>query len=152
MISNKKRVRIIFVIFILIIFIFLIYFVSIKPDDNPKKVCFSEKCVEVEIVDTPETRMQGLMFRESLGDGEGMLFIFEEENIYPFWMKNTLIPLDMIWISQDTKIIDIKTAVPCEIDPCPNYSPSGKALYVLEVNAGFTDENEIEIGDTVRFD
>jgi uncharacterized membrane protein (UPF0127 family) len=65
-----------------------------------------------------------------------MLFIFEEERIYPFWMKNTLIPLDMIWIDKNGKIIDIQIAEPCTQDPCRSYTPSGSGLYVLELNAG----------------
>jgi uncharacterized membrane protein (UPF0127 family) len=65
-----------------------------------------------------------------------MLFVFEKEALYPFWMKNTLIPLDMIWIDVQGKVIDIQTANPCTTDTCQDYIPSAKALYVLELNAG----------------
>src|SRR3989344_7461514 len=77
------------------------------------EVCFQNSCVNVEVSDSPEERARGLMYRESLGENEGMLFIFEDEEIYPFWMKNTLILLDIIWISSDLIIVDIKKVVPC---------------------------------------
>ncbi len=100
------------------------------------QICFTNNCFDIEVVDTHETRKQWLMFRESLPSQSWMLFVFEKEAIYPFWMKNTLIPLDMIWIDKNWKIVDIKTAQPCTSDPCLTYTPSGSGLYVLEINAG----------------
>lgn len=64
------------------------------------------------------------MHREYLPEKSGMLFVFQQIGQYNFWMKNTLIPLDMIRINQDQKIIDIQQAVPCTADPCPSYIPS----------------------------
>ncbi|MFH1586781.1 MAG: DUF192 domain-containing protein [Candidatus Diapherotrites archaeon] len=122
------------------------------PGDGRDKVCFPEICVNVEVADTPDKRSLGLMFRESLGGNEGMLFIFPNEGIYPFWMKNTLIPLDMIWVNGDMKIVHIEHAVPCVTETCPSYRPANPAKYVVEVNAGFTDEKGIEIGDIVSID
>ena len=80
------------------------------------------------------------MFREYLDEKSGMLFIFPEDGEYGFWMKNTLIPLDMIWIDKDMKIIDIQTAEPCTAEPCPSHTPSGDARYVLEVNANASEK------------
>jgi len=91
------------------------------------------------------------MHRELLKEGNGMLFVFEVDGIYPFWMKNTLIPLDIIWINQSKKIVDIQQAVPCSEDPCDRYIPKETAIYVLEVNKGFTMSNNITIGDLVVF-
>jgi uncharacterized protein len=108
--------------------------------------------VNVEIADTAKERAQGLMFRENLGESEGMLFVFEGENYHSFWMKNTLIPLEMIFINENLEIVDIKHAVPCKIDPCANYRPAEPAGYVLEVNEGFSAENGISIGDRVLMD
>jgi len=90
----------------------------------------------VEIADSREEWSRGLMFREKLEPNHGMLFVFDEEGLHPFWMKNTLIPLDVIWISGDGKVIDKQTVSPCIEDPCPVYSPENKAKYALEVNAG----------------
>lgn len=93
--------------------------------------------VALELAFDDPTRAQGLMFRESLAPGKGMLFLFPRSGIYPFWMKNTLIPLDMIWLESDGRVVDVKANVPpCPGDPCPSYSPSGKANYVLELAAG----------------
>jgi|TARA_Y100000310_G_scaffold248848_1_gene254817 hypothetical protein len=106
--------------------------------------------VDVEVADDLSERTQGLMFRESLNKNSGMLFIFEEEEKHAFWMKNTLIPLDMIFISEDLEIVDIKNAIPCEEENCKSYAPKEKAKYVLEVNGDFTTENNINIGDRIR--
>jgi uncharacterized membrane protein (UPF0127 family) len=105
--------------------------------------------VFVELADTPEERAKGLMHREVLEENRGMLFIFEREDKHSFWMKNTLIPLDMIFISEDLKIVDIIEAMPCEKDPCESHTPKEKALYVLEVNQGHAKSKDIEVEDKV---
>jgi uncharacterized membrane protein (UPF0127 family) len=91
------------------------------------------------------------MFRKSLSDNQGMLFVFEREDSYSFWMKNMLIPLDIIWIDKDKRIVDIKTDVlPCK-DSCQGIMPQENSRYVLEVNAGFVEKNKVRIGDKVDF-
>ncbi len=109
--------------------------------------------ITVEIADTAEEQMIGLMYRESLAEKRGMLFIFPDEKERVFWMKNTLIPLDMIFIDKDGTIVDIKENVqPCTADPCGKYPSFAPALYVLEVNAGFVQSNGIQIGNIFSFD
>ena len=76
-----------------------------------------------------------------------MLFIVDNEKTRSFCMKNPLIPLDMIFISNGFEIVDIKYAEPCKEDPCASYSPVKPAKYVLEVNGNFTIKNSIKIGD-----
>jgi len=116
-------------------------------------VCIRESCFQVEIVDTPEERATGLMFREELAQDRGMLFIFEDDGIHDFWMKNTKIPLDIIWISQDMVVVYIsRDTRPCRADPCPSVNPEKIARYVLEVNAGISDSAGIEVGDKATFD
>src|SRR3989338_9812338 len=105
--------------------------------------------INVEVADDDNEKITGLMFREKLEENSGMLFVFDSENYQTFWMKNTLIPLDIIFIGKDFKIIDIKTAVQCKKDPCALYRPSEPAKYVLEVNGNFTIENDIGIGDKI---
>ena len=110
-----------------------------------------EVTVYVELAETPDEVTIGLMHRESLDEDAGMLFIFEDEDFRYFWMKNTLIPLDMIFIDSTLTIVDIKKDVqPCEADPCPLYPSADIAMYVLEVNAGFSEKNGIGIGDKVE--
>jgi uncharacterized membrane protein (UPF0127 family) len=81
-----------------------------------------------------------------------MLFIFPEEMPRSFWMKDTLIPLDMIFISAYLVIVDITTMQPCATDPCPDYTSRQPARYVLEVNAGYCRSRNIAIGDTISSD
>jgi uncharacterized membrane protein (UPF0127 family) len=124
---------------------------SIPTDKNPTKfstVEIGQQSFHVEIANTNETRQRGLMFREKLADNEGMLFLFDSPDKHSFWMKNTLIPLDIIWISDDKKVVDIQTMQPCAKDPCPSYQPPNEAQYVLEVGAG---KFRGEIGDTITF-
>ena len=133
-----------FSLFFLIIFLFLLGCVS-TPTTTPR-VCFGERCVLVEVSDSPDERSKGLMFRDALPGNNGMLFVFDEESIHGFWMKNTLIPLDGIWINSQGKVVDVITMLPCENDPCKVYTPVESSLYVLEVNAGIVESWNIERG------
>jgi len=121
------------------------------PQKDIVTVCIKDTCIQAEVVSTFAEREKGLMFRESLADDKGMLFIFEEEGLYNFWMKNMRFPLDIIWLDLNKKIVDIKENVlPCS-ESCEILSPENKAKYVLEVNAGFTRRNKVKIGEVVRF-
>ena len=135
----------IFVIFLLIFLISCTRNFNEVFIDNGKKVTK----ISVEIADDNEERMKGLMFRERLDENSGMLFIFHKEEYQKFWMKNTLIPLDMIFIDKNFKIVDIKNAVPCKKEPCILYGSLQPAEYVLEVNSNFTSENGIRLGDRI---
>jgi YVTN family beta-propeller protein len=105
--------------------------------------------VFVEVADDQDETMTGLMFRKHLPWNAGMLFVFHNEEPRTFWMKNTVIPLDMIFVDSNLKIVDIKENVPpcAQGDECPLYPSKEHAQYVLEVNAGFVQENGIKIGD-----
>jgi hypothetical protein len=92
------------------------------------------------------------MYRESLAENAGMLFIFSSESPKTFWMKNTKIPLDLIFISADKKVAEIKENFePCREANCPFYRSQAAARYVLEVNAGFVQKNDIQINDALSF-
>src|ERR687896_827659 len=107
--------------------------------------------VFVEVPDELEEFARGLMFRNHLPWNAGMLFAFNEEEPQRFTMKNTLIPLDMIFADSSSKIIDIKENVPpCKQEECPTYPSREPAQYVLEVNAGFVQEKGIRIGDELE--
>lgn len=108
--------------------------------------------IQIEVADTPSTRSAGLQDRIGLGKDQGMLFVFPEEAPLKFWMKKTLIPLDIIYVSDDYKIVDIiPDAQPCTESPCMIYPSTGKCRYAIEVNAGFTKINDIKVGDKVGF-
>ncbi len=111
-----------------------------------------QKVVNVEIADEPQEWRTGLMGRTSLPENSGMLFVFPDEQPRSFWMKNTLIPLDMIFISSNLSIIDIATMQPCKADPCPSYRSKAPAMYVLEVNAGYARSGNIILGNKVSLD
>ena len=105
--------------------------------------------LNVEIAQDPESLQEGLMFRESLPENQGMLFVFPYERILSFWMRNTYIPLDIAFINSAGQIIDIQTMEP--IDESKHYISSAPALYALEVNGGWFERHQIGVGATVNF-
>ncbi len=130
---------------------FCIFFLILLAGCATPKACFEERCFNVEIADTPQERATGLMHRESLDPDSGMLFVFEQPGIYSFWMKDTLIPLDMIWIDANDDVVFIAENVqPCKTSSCDSIRPGKAALYVLEVNAGTVSKIGLEAGDKVE--
>ena len=102
--------------------------------------------VWVEVADEPEEHAKGLMHRTELPEGEGMLFVFKKPRTLSFWMKNTLIPLDVIFFDEEGQFMNVQTMVPCEADPCKRYPSRGFAKYALEVNAGYAKEKGLTEG------
>lgn len=103
--------------------------------------------IDIEIADTQSLRASGLMHRNRLGHSQGMLFVYPEQAQQGVWMKNTLLALDIIFISSDGKITAIlENLPPCLHDPCPIYNSIAAARYMLEVQAGFIVEHHIKIG------
>lgn len=91
--------------------------------------------VHAEIARTDQERSIGLMYRTHLQQGRGMLFVFDQEQPMSFWMKNTLIPLDIVFFDKHGRYVSALTMNPCTSDPCPLYNSLGAAQYVLEVPA-----------------
>ena len=137
------------------IFFFFLLFLpacSYQAGRAPKQVCFYDRCIHVEVARTQEERARGLQSRRSLGNDEGMLFIFPESRRQSFWMKDTFIPLDIVWMDRDKRVVlVIPNILPCATEHCPVYTPEKDALYVLEVNAGVTVELGLRVGDQARF-
>ncbi|MBI2629141.1 DUF192 domain-containing protein [Candidatus Pacearchaeota archaeon] len=167
---KKDRFLALFILFLLMIIILVtiyIYFNNFKQQtpvqdvqtaENIKQTCFKQanikinKCFSVEVAQTAVEREKGLMFREKLDSDKGLLFIFPRAEKYGFWMKNTLIALDIIWIDENKTIVYIKeNALPCKEEKCDVYYPNKKALYVLEVNGGLSEENNLSVGEIVEF-
>jgi hypothetical protein len=90
----------------------------------------------VAVAETPDQRSQGLMGVTDLGGLDGMLFVFQADSDGGFWMKNTLIPLDIVFFTADGGFVDALTMVPCVEDPCPTYRPDGSYRYALEALTG----------------
>ncbi len=129
--------------------LFVLVFV-LAMQKSAGEACYKDFCFKVELARTKEERERGLMYRKKLDDNAGMLFIFEKKGMYGFWMKNTLIPLDIIWLDDDGVIVYIKeNAKPCKHILCPVIMPNKKAKYVLEVNAGKVKELGIKLGDQI---
>ena len=136
---------------LILLILSLIFIVSCGSNDYDK-ACFDGKCIELEAMRTLDEKQKGLMFREFLEENKGLLFLYEEEGERDFWMKNVKLPIDIIWLDKENKIIYIEHDVPpCQEDPCPIYSLNKKAMNVIEVNSGFTSENNINVGDEVKF-
>lgn len=116
------------------------------------QIIIGETELEVEIADNPTKRALGLMYRSELDKNKGMLFSYPNEGNYSMWMKNTLIPLDIIWINSKNQVVHVVENVkPCEEDPCASYSSPYQAKYVLEVNSGFAKDNDITPGIEITF-
>ncbi len=114
------------------------------------QICIKHSCYNIELALTPEEQTRGLMLRQDLAEDAGMLFVFGDESETSFWMKNTLIPLDIVWISSGKKIVYIKNnAQPCGDGYCPLIAPDAPAQYVLEVNAGQMQKIDAAVGDPV---
>jgi uncharacterized membrane protein (UPF0127 family) len=124
-----------------------------KNETRYGTVCAKKTCFNVELAVTPEETERGLMYRETLASDAGMLFILPEESTnYFFWMKNTLIPLDIIWLDGNHRVISInRNMQPCHQAECPTVNPGMPARYVLEVNAGTADAINLTAGDAMEF-
>ena len=109
----------------------------------------------VEIADSPDTRAQGLMFRSSMAPDRGMLFLFPEAGDHAFWMKNTLISLDIFWLDESGTIIHLEPNVPIctrKDDGCPRYQSPHKSFQVLELNAGMAKQFTLTVGSQLKID
>ncbi len=104
--------------------------------------------LEVQIADTEPRRVRGLMFQDQLPYDQGMIFVFNEPGLYSLWMLNMQFPLDMMWFDENGKLVHIEQDVPpckaaLEIATCQSVVPEKEAVYVLEVTAGFVEQNNI---------
>ena len=116
-------------------------------DDGRVRVTVAGEAFDVELAATPEQRRQGLMFRERLGEREGMLFVFEEEQPVSFWMRDTPLPLSIAFIDARGVIVHVADMVPYSEAPVPSRYP---VRYALEVNKGALERAGIEVGDLVE--
>jgi len=99
--------------------------------------------------------VKGMMFRDSLPEGRGMLFIHPDEDIFHYWMYQTKMPLDIVWMDHDRRIVEMSlNTPPCKSKSardCTNYGGNFKSKYALEVNAGVASKNGLKVGETLDF-
>jgi uncharacterized membrane protein (UPF0127 family) len=113
-------------------------------------VRFKDKYLLLQTANTRAERAKGLMNVKELPENGGMLFDMGKESKHTFWMKNTLIPLDMVWLDKNYKVVDVTgNAIPCKKEPCWKYNPSKPAKYVIEVNGGWAAKNGFGVGTYV---
>ena len=141
---HHKTLYIIFNLFFMIFFVF-------SADQKKLLIKKENKVINffIEVSKTKEERSKGLMYRTKLSKNKGMLFIFPSEEYIKMWMKNTLIPLDIIFISKDKEIVEIKHNMKKLSHSI--ITSKIKSKYALEINAGLINKLNIEIGDRVYF-
>ena len=121
------------------------------PAAGPRVVMPSGAVYTVEVARTPEEQAQGLMYRESLPARAGMIFLFTDGGSHNFWMKNTMIPLDILWIDGQGKVIFVSANTPpCKSDPCPSYGPKAPAPTVLELGGGMAAKEGLREGSELK--
>jgi uncharacterized membrane protein (UPF0127 family) len=122
------------------------------PQKPPRAVLDDGFVIRLELALTPDEIAQGLMFRPALDQDRGMLFLFEVDRVPSFWMKHTMIPLDLLFLDEQGAIVDLaENAQPCAAEPCPQYIPSRAVSAVLEVSAGTAARHGLAVGDRIVF-
>jgi len=140
-------------IFLLVVFAALFVQMQLKKETTRIEIVNKDGksiYVDVELADNLAKRMKGLMFRKSIGENEGMLFVFDYESQHSFWMMNTSIPLDAIHFDSNGTVVDVIRMDVCKsIANCTKtYAPKAPSRYVLEVNQNFSMKNGIEAGNS----
>lgn len=158
-----KKFTIQFILLIIVIFSALLFYTGKIPNipfvpqsTTYKQLVINDAKLKVEVADTQEKRRKGLGGRESLASDSGMLFVFEKEDQYPFWMKGLKFPLDFVWIKGD-KVVDILQNIP---SPTPGQKDESLPIYqskvavdkVLEVNGGVVERLKIKVDDSVKIE
>jgi len=119
----------------------------VDPAPLTVRTAGGERRFSIEVADDDRERSAGLMFRTEMGDDHGMLFVFEQTRRLAFWMKNTPMPLDLVFIGADGRVVDVLPGEPYSVAPI---SPEAPARFVLELKAGTAEKTGIAGGDLVR--
>ena len=136
---------------VIIIVAFIILTFAIKLQNELPSVRLGDVVIAVEIATSSQEKQKGLCCRDSLPEKHGMLFVYNNEGNYRFWMKDTRFPLDMFWINSEKKIVHIEENVQPSSFP-KTFGSNTEAQYVLETNSGFARTNNVQIGDTADFE
>jgi uncharacterized membrane protein (UPF0127 family) len=112
----------------------------------------SGRVLSVEVMVKEEDREMGLMFRPSLAEDHGMLFVFDQLDFHGFWMKNCKFPIDIVWLDETAKVVHVAASVPpCKAEPCPVYQPLQRGKYVVEMVAGLAKREKVVLGAKLSF-
>ena len=145
------------VLFLVLLFSFPCYTLAENDPSQPGLIPITlpgGAIIHAELANTPQKRAEGLMYRTHLAPDRGMLFTFSQAEAWVFWMKNTKISLDLIWINEKKQIIHIEQNVPIctrTDDSCPQYRPNEGALYVLELAGGRAESLKLQRGSKLQF-
>jgi uncharacterized membrane protein (UPF0127 family) len=140
-----------------ILFTCLAFFLVLTPLECRKKKFVkvflpNAFAITAEVAISDEERQLGLMFREKLNSDQGMLFVFKDEDLHFFWMKNMKFSIDILWLDRKKRIVHVERNVPpCKKPPCASYSSKIPAMYVLEIQAGLADKNKLKLYDRLEF-
>ncbi len=135
--------------------LFMLVFISVflRSKVTHIRIFFPDgESIIADLAKTEEERTQGLMFRNTLNDDQGMLFVFEQEGLYSFWMKNMNFAIDILWLDRQKRIVHLEHNVPpCKKEPCPSYAPLVPAKYVLEIKAGNIEKRKLKMYERIDF-
>ncbi len=135
-----------------ILVIISVIVISISQQVWAAAVCLKNDCVQVEVVTEEKDMRRGLQGREGLADKRGMLFVFRNDAILSFWMKDMKFAIDMVWIDSSRRIVTIAPSrPPCVKEPCEVYASKTNARYVLELPSGYALKHHFQEGDGLLF-
>ena len=135
-------------------FISVLFAVNSVLAFSVKKIQIGSKTIAVEVAESAEEHARGLMFRENLGADQGMLFVFNDEEIRSFWMKNTLIDLSIGYFDKNKTLVDIQEMAKMQSiiqKKFPTYPSKSAAMFALEMNKNWFKKNKIKLGDRFHF-
>ncbi len=163
--KSKKTITFIVIGVLLIVLVIILYSLLVGKDKTKAEPVFKKQGtlefvskndnkiiskIDIEVADKDSSRIMGLMYRKSMEENQGMLFIFPKEDYQSFWMKNTYISLDIIYVNSDKEIVKIyKNTIPRTLKSLPSEK---KSQYVIEVIGGYTDRHDIKEGDKINFE
>ncbi len=113
-----------------------------------ESLLLNNKLYTLEIADTNNRKKRGLMYRQTLAQNAGMLFVYSKPGNYRIWMKNTMIPLSVIWLDQQLRVIGKKILQPCQTANCPVFGVSAPSKFILELNP--SEFNRFKVGDILN--
>lgn len=151
-VKRGKLIKVIQLLFFCLVFLLNLCSAQTRGKKFIKMFLPDGYTITAELAVTDQERQLGLMYRKKINPDQGMLLVFERENFYSIWMKNMKIPLDILWLDKEKRIVHIERDVPpCKEDPCPSYSSQFPALYVLEIKAGSVKEHKLKMYDRIEF-